>query len=171
MGLPKQCLLLILRPLYRVPESPIHWYQTYHVHHTKTLEMESSPTDPCFLFKTENDVLIGIVVLQVDDSGVGGTSEVRELEESASKKFQTKPSITISTKSHYLNGVKISCNSNSVYSLSQEVALNVPENVSFSEFASLRAQVAYVAHCTRPDLLAQANILSQVTMETMGEAD
>jgi hypothetical protein len=51
------------------------------------------------------------------------------------------------------------------------VALDLPENVSFSEFASLRAQVAYIAHCTSPDLLAQAKLLSQVTKETMSDAD
>jgi hypothetical protein len=133
--------------------------------------MESSPSDPCFLLKTENNVLIGIVVLQVDDSAVGGTSEFRELEESASKIFQTKSSTSISTKSHYFNGVKTSCNSHSVYSLPQERRLDMPANVSFSEFAPHFAQVAYISDWTRPNMLAQANILSQVTKETMGDAD
>jgi hypothetical protein len=52
---------------------------------------------------------------------------------------------------------------------SQKLSPEVPDNVSFTDFASLRAQVAYVAHTTRPDLLAYANILSQVTKDDMSE--
>jgi Reverse transcriptase (RNA-dependent DNA polymerase) len=42
------CIVKVLRPLYGVPESPIHWCKTCHGHHTKELCMTPTATDPCF---------------------------------------------------------------------------------------------------------------------------
>jgi hypothetical protein len=43
--------------------------------------------------------------------------------------------------------------------------------MDFANFASLGAKVAYTAHLTRPDLLAHANLLSQITAPSMTEDD
>lgn len=171
MNLPRDCLLLIVRPLYGIPESPVHWYQTYHAHHTETLRMKALATDPCFLFKRENAVLVGLVVLQVDDSAVGGKHEFRQLEIEKSKKFPTKPTQVIDEVPQKFNGVELSRLSDGGFSLSQSLHLECPRDITFPQFASLRAKAAYVAYCTRPDLLASSNLLSQVTDATMCQTD
>jgi hypothetical protein len=115
MNLPDECVLVILRPLYGVPESPIRWYKTYHNHHTVTLRMKALETDPCFLYKIENGRLVGVVTLQVDDSSVGGTCEFRELENNESNRFTSKPVVPISSKAQTFNGVMVSWESDGSY--------------------------------------------------------
>ena len=49
MNLGQQCLLRVERPLYGLPESGLHWFRTYHKHHTVVLGMTASVHDPCLL--------------------------------------------------------------------------------------------------------------------------
>ena len=46
LGIEKNLVLKIIRPLYGIPEVGAHWFGTYHVHHTKNLLMTQSTYDP-----------------------------------------------------------------------------------------------------------------------------
>jgi len=39
LGLSKDSLLRVVKPLYGVPEAGNHWFRTYHDHHTQELKM------------------------------------------------------------------------------------------------------------------------------------
>lgn len=51
MGLLPNKVLKVLKPLYGMPESPMHWYSTYVGHHRNHLHMKQVPPDPCLMFK------------------------------------------------------------------------------------------------------------------------
>jgi hypothetical protein len=96
LDVPVGCIMKVLRPLYGVLESPMHWYKTYHVHHTKELCITPTATDPNFSCKTDDDRLSGVIIIQVDDSAVGGTRPFRDMEIEKSRVFPTKDPVMIS---------------------------------------------------------------------------
>jgi hypothetical protein len=65
LGIDKDCVLKVLKPLYGVPEAGNHWFKTYHSHHVQQLHMDQSTYDPCLLQSNEP---FGIVGLQTDDT-------------------------------------------------------------------------------------------------------
>jgi hypothetical protein len=65
LGLPKDSILKVVKPLYGVPEARNHWFKTYHSHHIKELSMDQSTYDPCLLYSNSP---FGIVSLQTDDT-------------------------------------------------------------------------------------------------------
>ena len=75
MGLPPGKVLQVLKPLYGMPESPMHWYTTYAGHHKEKMGMEQLPIDACLMYKRNNDTLEGLLGLQVDDTLYAGTLE------------------------------------------------------------------------------------------------
>lgn len=50
LGLPDITLLNMVRPLYGIPEAGTHLFDTYHRHHTQTLNMVTSTINTCLLF-------------------------------------------------------------------------------------------------------------------------
>ncbi len=67
LGIGKDSILKVVKPLYGVPEASNHWFTTYHAHHTKELKMNQSTYDPCLLWSNPRDYF-GIVGLQTDDT-------------------------------------------------------------------------------------------------------
>lgn len=63
MGLEKEKVLKVVRPLYGMPESPMHWFKTYLEYHKEKLGMGHSELDPCFLYKLKMNSFVGIVGL------------------------------------------------------------------------------------------------------------
>jgi hypothetical protein len=129
----------VLRPLYGVPESPMHWYKTYHGRHTKELCMNPTATDPRSLYKMDDDRLSRVIIIQVDDSAVGGTSPIRDMEIEKSRVFPTKDPVMISNYPAKFNGVIVRKHTDGAFVLSQKLSPEVPDNVSFTDFASFRA--------------------------------
>jgi hypothetical protein len=129
--------------------------------------MTAVACDSCLLYKTNGGRPVGIVGLQVDDSIVAGTEEFLEHENREAARFPNKGAQSVTGTTQKFNGVTV-IEAEKSYFLSQEIddLEDAPDDVSFSMFRSIRAKVAYTAHCTRPDLLAYANILSQVTAST-----
>lgn len=60
-------LLKVVKPVYAMPESPIHWYNTFTDYHWRTLGMNSTTLAHCLMFKMEKDSLEEIVSINVDD--------------------------------------------------------------------------------------------------------
>jgi len=54
MKLEKGKVLKVVKPLYGMPEAPIHWFKTYLDYHRDGLEMVQVPTDPCLLYHRRN---------------------------------------------------------------------------------------------------------------------
>jgi hypothetical protein len=80
MNLAEDEVLLLLRTLYGIPESGLHWFITFHNHYTEVLQMSSSRADPCLLYKHINTVPCG-AILQVHDAlGYGPDSFLEEEE-------------------------------------------------------------------------------------------
>ena len=52
--------MIILKPLYRVPEAGTHWFNTYHRYYTEKLEMAMLTYDLYLLITTTKDAF-GIV--------------------------------------------------------------------------------------------------------------
>jgi hypothetical protein len=65
LGLGRDSILRVIKPLYGVPEAGNHWFKTYHSHHTKELSMNQSTYDPCLLYSNKP---FGVVGLQTDDT-------------------------------------------------------------------------------------------------------
>jgi hypothetical protein len=65
LGIDKDSVLKVVKPLYGVPEAGNHWFKTYHSHHVNQLRMDQSTYDPCLLY---SDKPFGIVGLQTDDT-------------------------------------------------------------------------------------------------------
>lgn len=107
MELGDDYVLEVIKPLYGIPESGLHWYLTYLDHHTGTLGMNRSNIDPCVLCRRTESGLDGIVLLQVDDSLGFGTPQFLADEEKGSSKFNSKPRTTLTEKPTSFNGITL----------------------------------------------------------------
>ena len=58
---PEGTVFMVVLPLYGIPESGNHWFNTYHKHHVKNLQMETSTYDPCLLITSKDNPEIGII--------------------------------------------------------------------------------------------------------------
>ena len=59
-------ILKIIKPLYGVSETGVHWFNIYHKHHIEKLAMQQSTYDSCLLYTNKKG--FGIVKLQIDDT-------------------------------------------------------------------------------------------------------
>ena len=166
MNLDPDAVLVVLKPLYGVPESGLHWFVTYHAHHKQRLSMKSTKGDPCLLYRHSATETDGITALQVDDSYGHGTKEFLEEEERESKRFKCKPRKILKVgETTSFNGSQITVETNRVHLLRQMDKLRkVAKPKNPEEMVSLRALLQYIGCCTRPDLCASVQLLaSQVT--------
>ncbi|POS82721.1 hypothetical protein EPUL_004120, partial [Erysiphe pulchra] len=155
---PVDKLLLMLKPLYGIPESGNHWWNTYHKYHLQRLLMRSSTFDPCLLISTTKEAF-RIFGMQVDDALGLKSPEFakRENEEIRKAKFMAKPLETLSpNKSISFNGTKIEMKSKNIYCLSKgqtESIRLVNENsvTAKDEYRSQRTRGAYVACICQPE--------------------
>ena len=69
---PEGTVFMVVLPLYGIPESGNHWFNTYHKHHVKNLQMETSTYDPCLLITSKDNPEIGIIGMQTDDTLILG---------------------------------------------------------------------------------------------------
>ena len=77
-------IFLVKRPLYGLPEAGLLWYLSYSDHHLRNLQMESSTSDRCLLYR-ENANVGDVIILQVDDSfGFGDDDFLKNEEEKGS---------------------------------------------------------------------------------------
>ena len=181
------CLLKVIKPLYGIPESGNHWFNTYHKHHLEELQMKQSTFDPCLL-STDEGAPLGIVGLQTDDSLIVGVKAFAEAEEEAIKKsgFTTKPRQLL-TMEHPLkfNGGRISLQADGSIHLTQEQHIKTiglvktgpvtlvssrgiaRPNVSMKEqYVAQRARGAYVATMTQPEASFDLSFAAQATEPT-----
>lgn len=113
---PPYIIFRILRPLYGLPNSTTHWFQTYHDHHREELSMVAASHDSCqqYTFRsfdlqhTHSD-LKGITCLRTKDTFNLRNNTFLGKEETCSKSFEGKPSKSlVDGNSFIFNGITIS---------------------------------------------------------------
>lgn len=104
IGLPDLIVLQVIKPLYGIPESGLHWYLTYLEYHIDELKMVRTKADTFFLIKRNDEGIEGMVLLQVDDSLGVGTEGFLEKEEKWSQRFRSKDRKIIGREGQQFNG-------------------------------------------------------------------
>lgn len=79
MNLSKIELLKLVKHLDGMPESPMHWFQTYWDYHAEQLVMKQEASDSCLWYKKVNGNTCGILALQVDDTLIAGNTDFIDL--------------------------------------------------------------------------------------------
>ena len=162
MMLGKEFVLLVVKPLYGVPESGVHWFNTYQGLHLSRLDMKANRYDPCLLYSREGLNLHALTGLQVDDNlGHADDAFLRSAEEQ-SRIFESKPRklITTSTDATF-NGVHISSLPHHIYAMDQRSKiLELQEPHTVEAAVSVCASLQYTASCVRPDLVAPSQLLA-----------
>jgi hypothetical protein len=78
LGLKKDLILQVVKPLYSVPEAGNHWFKTYHNYYIKELLIDQSTYDPCLLYSNHP---FGVIRMQTDDTLILRDSEFLEKEQ------------------------------------------------------------------------------------------
>lgn len=174
MKLEKGKIVKVVRPVYGMPESPMHWFKTYIDYHKNTLSMSQSKLDPCLLYRSNEEGVNGIIGIQVDDTICAGTSSFLDEEKLRSKEFPSKGKETISSTAVRFNGVELQLSKNGIV-MKQENYINEIDKgkfrlkLSFEQFRSIRAKYAYAAFSTAPIALIHVALLAQYTESRYGE--
>lgn len=99
LKIPSNMFYRILRPHYGFSRSGIHWFNTYHRHHTKRLSMIETTHEHSlfynkdfFDFRQLSSVSRGITCLQTEDTLNLGNKPFFEDEESCLRMFESRPS-------------------------------------------------------------------------------
>ena len=183
LGLSKDSILQVVKPLYGVPEAGNHWFQTYHDHHTKELKMTQSTYDPCLLHTSTNG--FGLVGLQTDDTLFLANPEFARKEETELQKakFLAKDREQL-TAQHPIkfNGGQITLQENNLIKLTQErqaqnlrLVSTQPLDLTSSrgetrksvspkdQYVAQRARGAYIATVCQPESAFNLSFAAQVT--------
>lgn len=177
MKLQKGKVVKVIKPLYGMPESPMHWYNTYLGYHRESLGMTQLDLDPCLLVSHTKGETSGMLSLQVDDTLFSGSKEFLSIEEKASSAFPNKGRTRVDTDLVMYNGIGFVRNRN-VLQMNQATYIeNIPSpfkkrdlgeskaEISFEIFRSTRAMFAYAAYSTTPDVIVFVTYLAQFTEE------
>jgi hypothetical protein len=183
LGLDKNSILRVVKPLYGVPEAGNHWYNTYHNHHLQKLRMTQSTYDPCLLHTATNG--FGIVGLQTNDTLFLADPDFARNEETELQKakFLAKDREQLTTqRSIKFNGGNITLQKDNSISLTQErqsknLRLISAQNTDLTssrgetrkavtlkdQYVAQRARGAYIATVCQPESAFDLSFAAQVT--------
>lgn len=169
-NLASNIVLKLLKPLYGLTESGDSWFDKFTSFLKGKLGLQSTATDLSFFYHTPEDSLQGLMGVYVDDSLSAGTDEFLTLTDKIAEEFESKPR---ESPPFQFAGVQID-NDPQGYVLEQhkytEQIDKLKLDCSFEEFRTTRHRLACITQ-TRPEILAEVNILSQVTAETFEKKD
>lgn len=112
-------VLKVVKTLYVIPESSLHWYLTNLDRHLTRLEMLRSLVDPCVIVKRNERDICGGVIIQVDDSLGTGTHESLTQEEYAAQHSKHKPRTILGTQPVCFNVLGVTKHANGTLYLGQ----------------------------------------------------
>lgn len=167
---PPGTILLIQKPLYGLAESGLHWYKTYHSHHTEALEMKVSTYDPCLLFTTNGPHEFGLVGMQTDDTFGFATPlfSGREEKELEKKKFRAKDKQMLGPQQPIeFNGGRIELDEDNITFVQKGQIANLrlidPEAEDRpQQYVAQRARGAYVASICQPEAAYDLSVAAQI---------
>jgi hypothetical protein len=98
----------VIRPLYGIAESGVHWWFTYHKHYLKEFNIITSTYDPCLLITS--DGLFSITGMQTNDTLIICSPEFSAKKEEKIQKaaFRAKPKARLAKSSPMeFNGARL----------------------------------------------------------------
>jgi hypothetical protein len=183
LNLVEDAILQVIKPLYGVPESGNHWFETYHSHHIDALSMKQSTFDHCLLYSNDP---FGVVGLQTDDTLFLSDDKFAELEQSELEKARflakERESLTIE-KDLKFNGAIIKLTNDGNITLTQErqcknlkVVTNKDNTADTTSsrgitrkdlptkerYIAQRARGAYIASVCQPEAAYDLSVAAQV---------
>jgi hypothetical protein len=174
LGLPEDCVLVVIRPLYGIPEAALHWFITYGDFYKNDLRMVPTGLDACLFHRkgerqqsTEQfgkcQILPdGLVALQVDDSFISGSPAFLREELQKVAQFQCKEAMDIveGGETVTFNGAELKLQ-DGVFFMSMDAKCSaILEEVTIDNLISLRALAAYIALWCRPRVLGKTQLLA-----------
>jgi hypothetical protein len=165
---PEGYIMVVLKPLYGVPEAGTHWFATYHKHHIEKLAMTTSTYDPCLLV-TKTGKPFGLVGMQTDDTLILAEQKFAAQEE-AELIFAAKPKEQLTTTTPLMfNGCILSLNSDGTMDLRQKgqgkkIELINPkseEEERRQSYVQQRARGAYIATICQPEASFDLSVAAQ----------
>ncbi len=167
---PEGTIMIILKPLYGIPEAGTHWWATYHKHHKKKLHMMTSSYDPCLLLTTSKEAF-GIVAMQTDDTLILGDKVFIRKEDVELKKAKltAKPAEKLSYDNPLMfNGCTIRLNELDINVTQKQqgnkiklVDMNAPQEERNQQYKEQRARGAYIATICQPEASYDLSIAAQ----------
>ena len=187
LGIDKDSVLKVLKPLYGVPEAGNHWFKTYHSHHVQQLHMDQSTYDPCLL---QSNKPFGIVGLQTDDTLFLADKTFAEAEQNELRKakFMAKEreQLTVDTPLKF-NGGLIQLVSDGITLTQERQCKNLsPISTKLAtstgsrgatrtltpkdQYIAQRARGAYIASVCQPEASFDLSFAAQVINPSEGDA-
>ena len=168
---PNDSVMWVRKPLYGLAESGLHWFRTYHKHHTEELQMDVSSYDPCLLFSKTGPEGFGLTAMQTDDTLTFATPEFSSHEETKLKEagLIAKPKSFLSHE-HVLefNGCKLQLVDCTIV-MTQKGQMSKLQTIhhrmtdAAQQYVSQRARGAYLASICQPEASYDLSIAAQVT--------
>ena len=166
---PADTIFRVIKPLYGIAESGVHWFTTYQPHHIEKLDMSPSTYDPCLLITNGAKEEFGMVAMQTDDTLILGTRSftAKEEKEIQIAKFRTKPTKFLSPDvSLEFNGCILLLEGPNLYlkqkgqgSKIQLIDLN--DNDRAQRYLEQRARGAYIASICQPEAAFDLSVAAQ----------
>jgi hypothetical protein len=165
---PEGYIMVVLKPLYGVPEAGTHWFATYHKHHIEKLAMTTSTYDPCLLV-TKTGKPFGLVGMQTDDTLILAEQKFAAQEETELI-FAAKPKEQLTTTTPLMfNGCILSLNGDGTMDLRQKgqgkkIELINPkseEEERRQSYVQQRARGAYIATICQPEASFDLSVAAQ----------
>lgn len=175
---PEGTVLHVIKPLYGVAESGVHWFTTYQKHHMINLEMVTSSYDPCLLI-TKSQVSesgFGMVGMQTDDTLIVSSPKfsIKEQEEIEKAKFDTKEKQSLSPTSKLnFNGCTVVMDNEKTFIKIQQkgqgIKLNLIDRTATDraqKYLEQRARGAYISSICQPEAAYDLSVAAQVQQPT-----
>ena len=169
---PPGTIIRVVKPLYGIAEAGVHWFVTYHDHHTQKLGMASSTYDQCLLITNQKEDSFGIVGLQTDDTLILGDQTFLEAEQRELRKagFTAKPrtELTVTTSLEF-NGGRLTLEGDVIVYRQKDQAAKlstVPRESDptyLQRYVEQRARGAYIASLCQPEAAYDLAIAAQTT--------
>jgi hypothetical protein len=74
-------IIIVRKPLYRIPEAGTHWWAMYYKYHKEKLHITTLLYNPCLLITTKKEAF-GVVIIQTDNTLFLASDEFAALEDS-----------------------------------------------------------------------------------------
>lgn len=160
----------VVKPVYGMPESSMHWSKTLTDNHESVLGMEKSSIDSCLMVSKCDESIVGTVGIHVDGTFRAGTPTFLEREERGSSKFPSKPKELVTKSGEKFIAIEISMENGSAIMKQANYIANIEKqkvkNLTFEDFRSLRENLPYAAFSTVPNALMFVTTLAQFTEGT-----